>query len=96
MGANNIRIITVNLPETYINALKGLIGNDGFYPSRSELIRVAVREYLIKELGAVEALSEFKQKYPKTARIYPVMDEKVPDSSEFDRVLSSLPKSGQN
>lgn len=27
-----------------------LVGQEGLYPSRSELIRVAVREFLIKEL----------------------------------------------
>jgi Arc/MetJ-type ribon-helix-helix transcriptional regulator len=27
-----------------------LVGQDGLYPSRSELIRVAVRQFLIKEL----------------------------------------------
>ena len=45
-----MKIITVNIPVQYINKIKGLIGNEGLYPSRSELIRVAVRDYLIKEL----------------------------------------------
>jgi len=45
-----MKIITVNIPVQYVNKIKGLIGNEGLYPSRSELIRVAVRDYLIKEL----------------------------------------------
>jgi Arc/MetJ-type ribon-helix-helix transcriptional regulator len=48
--ANKMKIITVNLPVNYINTIKGLVGDDGLYPSRSELIRVAVRDFLIKEL----------------------------------------------
>lgn len=45
-----IKIVTVNVPESYIDAIKKLVGENGLYPSRSELIRVAVREFLIKEL----------------------------------------------
>jgi len=42
--------VTVNVPESYITAINKLIGCDGLFPSRSELIRVAVREFLIKEI----------------------------------------------
>jgi len=45
-----MKIITVNLPTAYIITIKSLIGDSGLYPSRSELIRVAVRDFLIKEL----------------------------------------------
>ena len=45
-----MKIITVNLPVNYINTIKTLVGDTGLYPSRSELIRVAVRDFLIKEL----------------------------------------------
>ena len=45
-----MRIITVNLPRSYIKAIEGLTGITGLYPSRSELIRVAVRDFLIREL----------------------------------------------
>ncbi len=44
-----MRIITVNLPPEFLDRMKSLTGEAGIYPSRSELIRVAVREYLIKE-----------------------------------------------
>jgi len=44
-----LRIITVNLPETYLKAIDRLTGKDGLYPSRSELIRVAVRDWILKE-----------------------------------------------
>jgi len=45
-----MKIVTVNIPEPYINAIDKLTGNEGLYPSRSELIRVAVRDFLLKEL----------------------------------------------
>jgi Arc/MetJ-type ribon-helix-helix transcriptional regulator len=45
-----MKIITVNLPTAYITTIKSLVGDSGLYPSRSELIRVAVRDFLIKEL----------------------------------------------
>lgn len=53
-----MKIVTVNVPESYIETIKKLIGENGIYPSRSELIRCAVREFLIKELkNAKEGLS---------------------------------------
>ena len=55
-----MKIVTVNVPESYIEAIKKLVGRDGLYPSRSELIRCATREFLIKELK----LAENMKKYP--------------------------------
>jgi Arc/MetJ-type ribon-helix-helix transcriptional regulator len=51
----------VNLPETYIKAIENLIGENSIYPSRSELVRVAVREFLIKELEAVKSFSDLQK-----------------------------------
>ena len=45
-----MKIITVNLPVSYLKTIDGLIGETGIYPSRSELIRVAIREFLMHEL----------------------------------------------
>jgi len=45
-----MKIVTINVPEAYIDAINELIGEHGLYPSRSELIRVAVREFLLREL----------------------------------------------
>lgn len=45
-----MKIITVNLPVNDIRTIKGLVGENGLFPSRSELIRVAIRDFLIKEL----------------------------------------------
>lgn len=45
-----MKIVTVNVPESYLDSIEKLIGEEGLYPSRSELIRVAVREFLLKEI----------------------------------------------
>ena len=61
----NMKIITVNLPRFMIDQIKKIVSEYGLYPSRSELVRVAVREFLIKELDNMEKYknptSEFKK-----------------------------------
>ncbi|HUW90645.1 MAG TPA: ribbon-helix-helix domain-containing protein [Candidatus Nanopelagicaceae bacterium] len=56
-----MKIVTVNVPENYIEAIKKLIGRDGLYPSRSELIRCAVREFLIKELKLANNMAKYNE-----------------------------------
>ena len=53
--------MTVNVPESYIEAIKKLVGREGLYPSRSELIRCAVREFLIKELKLANNMAKYKE-----------------------------------
>ena len=53
-----VKVVTVNVPETYVEAIEKLIGENGLYPSRSELIRCAVREFLLKELKMAKHLSK--------------------------------------
>jgi len=45
-----MKIITVNIPVSHIKMIDSLVGETGLYPSRSELIRVALRDFLIKQL----------------------------------------------
>jgi len=70
-----MKIVTVNVPESYIDAINKLIGENGLYPSRSELIRCAVREFLIKELRLAKNLPRYDE---------PVEDEY--DKENFVRV----------
>ena len=70
-----MKIVTVNIPESYLDAINKLIGEKGIYPSRSELIRVATREFLIKELKMVKNL-------PK----YDKIEEEAYDKQKFVRV----------
>jgi len=42
--------------------MDGLVGEKGLYPSRSELVRVACRDFLIRELDAVKSFNEFEKR----------------------------------
>jgi len=53
-----MKIVTVNVPESYLEAIKKLVGEEGLYPSRSELIRCAVRDFLLKELTLARNMSK--------------------------------------
>jgi len=44
-----VKLITLYLPEPYIEALDKLV-NERFYPNRAEAIRVAVRDLINSEL----------------------------------------------
>ena len=61
MRRNDLKIVTVNIPESYLESIERLIGDNGLYPSRSELIRVAVREFLIKELRRANEMIKYKE-----------------------------------
>ncbi len=56
-----MKIVTVNVPESYIGAINKLIGENGLYPSRSELIRCAVREFLLKELKMANNMAKYNE-----------------------------------
>ena len=56
-----MKIVTVNIPESYLESIKRLIGEDGLYTSRSELIRCAVRDFLIKELKNAEEILKYQK-----------------------------------
>lgn len=87
-----MRIITVNLPESYIKALDQLSGEElsRIYPSRSEAIRVAVREFLIKELEACKSFANFQKQidtHQHTLKTEPETFVRVP--IESDDILSN-------
>lgn len=52
-----MQIVTVNLPNMFVDAIARLV-HDHRYPSRSEAIRVALRDFLQRELAMVEMLLE--------------------------------------
>ena len=52
-----MKIITINLPGKYLSAIQTL--NDmGVYPSRSEAIRIALRDFLEDELTMFNNLED--------------------------------------
>lgn len=54
-----MQIITINLPEKYLAAIQ-ILNDKGLYPSRSEAIRVALREFLDDELTLYQDLDADK------------------------------------
>lgn len=62
-----LRIITVNLPETVIEKMRVLTKEYKLYPSRSELIRVAVREFLIKQ---IKNLDKYVERHEEDEDVY--------------------------
>ena len=63
-----MRLVTVKMSDIYVNGLDKLVEN-GMYPSRSEAIRVAVRDLLMRELWTdgmplVDSVSTVKQGKP--------------------------------
>ncbi|MCK4797749.1 MAG: ribbon-helix-helix protein, CopG family [Spirochaetes bacterium] len=44
-----LKLITLNLPQAYIDGLEKLVGEE-LFPNRSEAIRIAVRDFCKKEL----------------------------------------------
>lgn len=54
-----MQIVTVNLPSIYIDVIAKLC-EQGLFPSRSETIRQALRDFLKVELGMVASLLDLK------------------------------------
>ncbi|MHA2006532.1 MAG: ribbon-helix-helix domain-containing protein [Promethearchaeota archaeon] len=52
-----MKIITINLPEKYLQAIQ-ILNDMGIYPSRSEAIRIALRDFLGKELKMYNDLDD--------------------------------------
>ena len=57
-----MKIITINLPEKYLSAIK-ILNDLGIYPSRSEAIRIALRDFLTDELKLYEELDDESLRY---------------------------------
>ncbi|MFW9971087.1 MAG: ribbon-helix-helix domain-containing protein [Candidatus Odinarchaeota archaeon] len=49
MEEKKLKIITINLPERYLTAIQ-ILNDLGIYPSRSEAIRIALSDFLTREL----------------------------------------------
>jgi Arc/MetJ-type ribon-helix-helix transcriptional regulator len=52
-----MKIITINLPEKYLQAIQ-ILNDMGVYPSRSEAIRIALHDFLAKELKMYKDLDD--------------------------------------
>lgn len=56
-----MKIITINIPDQYLDCIETLV-NMGYYPSRSEAFRQAIRRFLCREQNLRKNLNpgEFK------------------------------------
>jgi len=52
-----MKIITINLAEPHVKALQ-ILQDLGLYPSRSEAIRVAIRDFLQRKIGIAPKIDE--------------------------------------
>ena len=52
-----MKIITINLPEKYLEAIQ-ILNDMGVYPSRSEAIRIALNNFLTNELKMFKDLDD--------------------------------------
>ncbi|MCF2138769.1 MAG: ribbon-helix-helix domain-containing protein [Candidatus Lokiarchaeota archaeon] len=69
--------MTVNLPVSYLKAIDSLTGQEGLYPSRSELIRVAVRDFLIRELETAKSFQKYQQTQVPNKITHKPLDENM-------------------
>ncbi len=56
------------------------------YPSRSELIRVAVREFLVKELNAVQSFSKLSKTQIQVDEDLGISIQNIDDTSEVIKI----------
>jgi antitoxin ParD1/3/4 len=56
-GLYKMKIITINLPEKYLQAIQ-ILNDMGVYPSRSEAIRIALHDFLTNELKMFKDLDD--------------------------------------
>ncbi len=76
----SMRIITVNLPLEHHKSINHLTNNaNGVYPSRSELIRIAIRDYLKCKLHATKSFVQKKEELLETSEIKTI----TKDGQEF-------------
>ncbi len=54
-----MKLVTVKMPEIYVEGIDELVRN-GRYSSRSEVIRTAIRDLLMRELWDIKVLTPSK------------------------------------
>ncbi|MHA1620436.1 MAG: ribbon-helix-helix domain-containing protein [Promethearchaeota archaeon] len=47
-GPSKIKIVTINIPDQYLDSIQTMVSL-GFYPSRSEAVRQALKQFLVRE-----------------------------------------------
>lgn len=85
----------MNVTEATIAAINKLTGEGGLYPSRSELIRVATREWLIREIDIMKRMiiygdkEEPEEPNPNIVKV-PEIDENGDKNFKTYKILRRL------
>lgn len=76
-------IITINLPTLFIGALNTIV-NDGEHRSRSEAIRVALNDFLTRELSMIDILLELNDGTKRAQSSTKKPEQQKPKSKRID------------
>ena len=83
-----MKIITINLSEPHVKALQ-VLQDLGLYPSRSEAIRVAIRDFLQRELGFAQRFDNMDAQTSAPEKVAPAA-QAVEKKKEIARLLRKL------
>lgn len=64
-----MKIVTINIPDQYLECIETMV-NLGYFPSRSEAIRQALKQFLINEQVLNEDLSVERFKELKGIQVF--------------------------
>ncbi len=70
-----MKIVTINIPEQYLDCLKTLI-DLGYFPSRSEAVRQALNQFLTKEANLVKDIEHDQFKILKEQQMNALIGSK--------------------
>jgi len=77
MGSEKMRLVTVNLQEPHVMLMEALL-RFHLYPSRSEIIRVAIKNFLLRELLTARKIKDMEDVVAKLENSLPKEgDEKL-------------------
>lgn len=63
-----MKIVTINIPDQYLGCLESMV-NLGFFPSRSEAVREALKQFLTNEVDLNKGLDQDAFKMMKTTQM---------------------------
>ena len=89
-----MKIITINLSLAHVKALQ-MLQDLGLYPSRSEAIRVALRDFLMRNLGFVQTLDNENNDHDVVKEVDSSAKEPGVSRAEIARLLRRLREDDQ-
>ena len=91
-----MRVVTINVPENYLVAIRRLcgVGEQDLYPSRSEFVRVAIKNQLLRDFELQKILTDPGIIEVKTAddfnkRLYKII-KKLPVEEKIEMKTTRL------